>query len=99
MSLESGITEEGESAEKIAPSLVQVTYLWAKGAKFVELVGKTTAYEGDIVRMMRRLEELLRQLAGAARSAAIGSVELHDKFMKGIELIKRDIVFASSLYL
>ena len=62
-------------------------------------MGMTSAYEGDIVRMMRRLEELLRQLAGAARSPAIGSVELFDKFTSGIGLIKRDIVFASSLYL
>ncbi|KAH9588600.1 DEAD/DEAH box helicase domain [Trypanosoma melophagium] len=99
VSLESGIKQEGTSVEKTMPSLMEVTYLWAKGASFAEILTKTDAYEGDIVRMMRRLEEQLRQMAGAARSPAIGSIELHDKFLKGIQLIKRDIVFASSLYL
>ncbi|CCW60156.1 unnamed protein product [Phytomonas sp. EM1] len=97
--VESGLTQEKTAVDKVMPSLMEVTYLWAKGAKFIDLVSKTTAYEGDIVRMMRRLEEMLRQLASAARSPAIGSMELHDKFIKGIQLIKRDIVFASSLYL
>ncbi|CBH15821.1 ATP-dependent DEAD/H RNA helicase, putative [Trypanosoma brucei gambiense DAL972] len=99
LSIESGITQENTSVEKTMPSLMEVTYLWAKGAKFSDIVTKTNAYEGDIVRMMRRLEEQLRQMAGAARSPAIGCMELHDKFLKGIQLIKRDIVFASSLYL
>lgn len=99
VSAESGLMQENSSVEKVLPSLMEVTYQWAKGAKFVDLVSNTTAYEGEIVRMMRRLEEMLRQLASAARSPAIGSIELHDKFLKGIQLIKRDIVFASSLYL
>lgn len=99
VSVESGLTQESTSVEKVLPSLMEVTYLWAKGAKFSDLAAKTTAYEGDIIRMMRRLEEMLRQLAAAARSPAIGSMTLHDKFMQGIQLIKRDIVFASSLYL
>lgn len=86
-------------ADKVQPSLMEVTYRWAKGAKFIEVIPLTQAYEGDIVRMMRRLEELLRQMATAAKSPAIGSPELHDKFMAGITMIKRDIVFASSLYL
>ena len=102
VSIESGVTgvDSGKAAdEKLFPSLMEVTYKWTKGARFLDVVGLTSAYEGDIVRMMRRLEELLRQMAGAARSPAIGSTELHDKFMAGITLIKRDIIFASSLYL
>ena len=99
VSLESGLVTESTEVEKVHPSLMELTYKWAKGAKFIELVGLTNAYEGEIVRMMRRLEEMLRQLAGAARSPAIGSIDLHDKLLAGIQLIKRDIVFASSLYL
>ncbi|EKG03906.1 RNA helicase, putative [Trypanosoma cruzi] len=100
VSIESGVLQEGGvGVERTMPSLMEVTYMWAKGAKFVDIMGKTSAYEGEIVRMMRRLEEQLRQMAGAARSPAIGSMELHDKFLKGIQLIKRDIVFVSSLYL
>jgi len=46
---------------------------------------------------MRRLDELLRQMCMAAK--AIGSTELENKFADGITKIKRDIVFAASLYL
>jgi ATP-dependent RNA helicase DOB1 len=107
VSVESGLIQTAGEAnsttknanERLLPSLMEVTYKWAKGAKFIDVIGLTAAYEGDIVRMMRRLEEILRQMAGAARSAAIGSIDLHDTFMKGIEMIKRDIIFASSLYL
>jgi ATP-dependent RNA helicase DOB1 len=96
---EAGTGKAADLSDRVMPSLMQVTYHWAKGARFVDVVPMTSAYEGDIVRMMRRLEELLRQMAGAARSPAIGSIELHDRFLAGIQMIKRDIVFASSLYL
>ena len=46
---------------------------------------------------MRRLEELLRQFAVAAKS--VGNDPLEAKFMAGIDVLKRDIVFAASLYL
>jgi ATP-dependent RNA helicase DOB1 len=96
---EEGTGKGADMADRVMPSLMEVTYRWAKGARFIDVIPLTSAYEGDIVRMMRRLEELLRQMAGAARSPAIGSIELHDRFLAGIQLIKRDIVFASSLYL
>ena len=51
---------------------------------------------GSIIRGMRRLEELLRQMMQAAK--AIG-IDLESKFEEGVRLIKRDIVFAASLYL
>lgn len=54
-------------------------------------------YAGSIIRCMRRLEELLRQMVQAAKS--IGNTELENKFSEGIKLIKRDIIFAASLYL
>jgi ATP-dependent RNA helicase DOB1 len=52
---------------------------------------------GSIIRCMRRLEEVTRQLIQAAKG--IGNKELEDKFAEGIKAIKRDIVFAASLYL
>lgn len=57
----------------------------------------TGTFEGTTIRTLRRLEELVRQLANAAKS--IGNHELQTKFEKGSELLKRDIVFCSSLYL
>jgi len=46
---------------------------------------------------MRRLEEVLRQFVQAAKN--IGDAGLEEKFNEGIKQIKRDIVFAASLYL
>lgn len=52
---------------------------------------------GSIIRALRRLEELLREMIGAAKS--IGNTELEQKFETGRTQLKRDIVFAASLYL
>ena len=53
--------------------------------------------QGSMVRTVRRCEELLRQLADAAR--VVGDHQLIELFDTCIEAIKRDIVFAASLYL
>lgn len=57
----------------------------------------TDVYEGSLVRLFRRLEELLRQMAQAAK--VMGSEELAVKFEESLAKIKRDIVSAQSLYL
>ena len=49
------------------------------------------------MRTIRRLDELLRQLEDAMKS--IGEVELAEKFEAAAQRIKRDVVFAASLYL
>ena len=82
---------------RFSPTLMEVVYAWCKGAKFSEVMKLTDVFEGTIIRCMRRLEELLRQLGNASK--AVGSEELEAKFLRGIELLKRDIVFAASLYL
>jgi ATP-dependent RNA helicase DOB1 len=46
---------------------------------------------------MRRLDELMMELRGAAK--AVGDVELADKFERGAESMRHGIVFANSLYL
>ncbi|KAG8456619.1 hypothetical protein GDO86_002408 [Hymenochirus boettgeri] len=78
-------------------SLMDVVYTWANGATFAQICKMTDVFEGSIIRCMRRLEELLRQMCQAAK--AIGNTELENKFAEGITKIKRDIVFAASLYL
>lgn len=57
----------------------------------------TNAYEGSLIRLFRRLEELLRQMAEAGK--VMGSEELSKKFTESLGKIKRDIVAAQSLYL
>jgi ATP-dependent RNA helicase DOB1 len=70
---------------------------WCKGCSFAKICEMTTIFEGNIIRHIRRLEELLRQMSNAAK--AIGNIPLETKFNDGISKIKRDIVFAASLYL
>ncbi|KAG9488264.1 exosome RNA helicase MTR4 [Eleutherodactylus coqui] len=79
------------------PNLMDVVYTWTNGATFGQICKMTDVFEGSIIRCMRRLEELLRQMCQAAK--AIGNTELENKFAEGITKIKRDIVFAASLYL
>ena len=91
------ITDEDEYVSAFSPGLVDVTYAWCTGAKFADICKLTDAFEGNIIRVLRRLEELLRQLASA--SLAIGNAELKDMFEQGSVKIRRGVVFAASLYL
>lgn len=77
--------------------LMDVVYQWAKGAKFAQICKMTEVYEGSLIRVFRRLEELLRQMVVAAKT--IDNTELADKMTKAMELIKRDMVSSASLYL
>ncbi|KAF3324786.1 superkiller viralicidic activity 2-like 2 [Carex littledalei] len=79
------------------PDIMEAVYSWAKGAKFYEIMEITQVFEGSLIRAIRRLEEVLQQLIIAAKS--IGETELEDKFEEAVSKIKRDIVFAASLYL
>jgi ATP-dependent RNA helicase DOB1 len=57
----------------------------------------TDVYEGSLIRMFRRLEELLRQMAEGAK--VMGNTELEEKFKASLLTLKRDVVAAQSLYL
>ncbi|XP_026886297.2 exosome RNA helicase MTR4 [Electrophorus electricus] len=89
--------DEENYLNQFRPHLMDVVYTWANGASFSQICKMTDVFEGSIIRCMRRLEELLRQMCQAAK--AIGNTELENKFALGITKIKRDIVFAASLYL
>ncbi|EME28318.1 Superkiller viralicidic activity 2-like 2 [Galdieria sulphuraria] len=86
-----------EYVQSFDPSMMNVVYAWCRGAIFAEICKMTHIFEGSIIRCMRRLEELLRQLSAAAHS--IGNEELEHLFEKGSQLLKRDIAFQASLYL
>lgn len=83
--------------ESFRPHLMDVVHAWCNGASFAQICKMTDVFEGSIIRCMRRLEELLRQMCQAAKG--IGNTELENKFSEGIKRIKRDIIFAASLYL
>ncbi|XP_073269885.1 DExH-box ATP-dependent RNA helicase DExH9 [Primulina huaijiensis] len=79
------------------PDVMEAVYAWAKGSKFYEIMEISQVFEGSLIRAIRRLEEVLQQLIQAAKS--IGETELEVKFEEAVTKIKRDIVFAASLYL
>ncbi|XP_071628148.1 exosome RNA helicase MTR4 isoform X2 [Temnothorax longispinosus] len=89
--------DEDAYVDRFKPYLMDVIYAWCKGATFLQICKMTDIFEGSIIRCMRRLEEVLRQLCQAAKG--IGNTDLENKFSEAIKLIKRDIVFAASLYL
>ncbi|KAL2622125.1 hypothetical protein R1flu_002330 [Riccia fluitans] len=86
-----------EYVTSFRPDIMEVAYAWATGAKFSEIMKMTDAFEGSLIRAFKRLEEVLQQLIVASRS--VGAAELETKFEEAVTKIKRDIVFAASLYL
>ncbi|CAF1725516.1 unnamed protein product [Brassica oleracea var. botrytis] len=79
------------------PDIMEAVYAWAKGSKFYEIMEIARVFEGSLIRAIRRMEEVLQQLIVAAKS--IGETELEGKLEEAVSKIKRDIVFAASLYL
>lgn len=88
---------EKEYVESFRPELMEVTHAWCKGASFTQICKMTDVYEGSLIRMFKRLEEMLKQMEVAAKT--IGNSELQEKMEKATELVHRDIVSAGSLYL
>jgi antiviral helicase SKI2 len=64
---------------------------------FSDLMKLTDVQEGIIVRCIQRLDEVLKDVRNAAR--IIGDPVLYQKMEEASQLIKRDIVFAASLYM
>lgn len=76
--------------------LVHVVYEWALGVPFCNICELTAVPEGSIVRCITRLDELCREVRNCAR--VLGNPSLYFKMEAASAAIKRDIVFASSLY-
>uniref|UniRef100_A0A5K3EZH8 Helicase C-terminal domain-containing protein n=2 Tax=Mesocestoides corti TaxID=53468 RepID=A0A5K3EZH8_MESCO len=94
---EGGRSAIDDYVAKFAGDMMDVVRSWAQGVSFAQLCQMTPLFEGSVIRCMRRLEELLRQMHNAVKVA--GNAELENKFLKAMLLIKRDIIFAASLYL
>ena len=82
---------------KLRPELIQPVLLWLDGKPFKDVMQATELFEGSVVRVVRRLEELIRELILAAKS--IGHKELEEKLMEGRAKLRRGIIFSASLYL
>lgn len=57
----------------------------------------TDIFEGSIIRVARRLDELMQQLARAA--SVVGDDTLAKRFEESNETLRRGIMFSASLYL
>lgn len=88
---------EKDYVDSFRYELMEVVYSWCKGATFTQICKMTDVYEGSLIRMFRRLEEMIKQLIDAAKT--IGNVALEQKMTESLNLVHRDIVSAGSLYL
>ncbi|KAI4184220.1 MAG: hypothetical protein L6R41_004902 [Letrouitia leprolyta] len=88
---------EDEYLQTFKYQLMEVVFAWAHGTSFAEICKMTDVYEGNLIRLFRRLEELLRQMAQAGK--VMGSQDLEQKFERSLLKVRRDIVAAQSLYL
>ncbi|GAA5989430.1 hypothetical protein JCM5350_000703 [Sporobolomyces pararoseus] len=90
---------EDEYVASFKPELMDAVYSWCNGAKFSDICKMTDVFEGSLIRVFRRLQELIRQMSMAAK--AIGSEELEKKFNDSMACLERQssVAFAASLYL
>lgn len=91
------ISPEEYAQENLKFGLVEVVYEWAKGTPFADICELTDVPEGLIVRTIVRLDETCREFKNSA--AIMGNSALCKKMEIASNAIKRDIVFAASLYI
>jgi antiviral helicase SKI2 len=77
-------------------SLAQIVLDWANGLSFKSIMDITDIPEGSVVRIINMVNETLADFSNAAK--IMGCKLLSEKFDHAVELIKRDIIFATSLY-
>ncbi|XP_061208227.1 superkiller complex protein 2 [Neopsephotus bourkii] len=94
---ECGLSTSAEDVEQeLNFSFMEVVFEWAHGVPFASIRLPPALQEGSVVRCIQRLEELCRELRQAAR--LLGEPALATKMEAVSGLIRRDIVFAASLY-
>ena len=86
-----------EYCESFRPTLMDVVYLWSRGESFASVSQRTDVFEGSLVRAVRRLDELMQQLAAAA--AAVGDGALRAHIDASAATLRRGVMFAASLYI
>jgi len=91
-----GISPDDFLSNTLNFGLMEVTYEWAKGTPFSEICSLTDVMEGSIVRTILRLDETCREVRDAAR--VMGNMLLYKQMEEASACIKRDVIFAASLY-
>ncbi|KAI0946379.1 hypothetical protein AcW1_009854 [Taiwanofungus camphoratus] len=90
---------EEDYVKSFKVELMDAVVQWCRGASFADICKLTDQFEGSLIRVFRRLQELIRQMSQAAK--VIGNSELQEKFDKASEMLERpnSVIFCSSLYL
>lgn len=88
---------EKEYVEGFRHELMEVVFEWCQGATFTQICKMTDVYEGSLIRMFKRLEEMIKEMIDVSKT--IGNSALQEKMESALNLIHRDIVSAGSLYL
>ncbi|KAJ9531553.1 hypothetical protein QJQ45_014979, partial [Haematococcus lacustris] len=73
-----GFRDPEEYVETFRTDLMEPVAAWVRGVRFMDLTKMTSIFEGSLVRAVRRLEELMRQMAEAL--AGVGDTTLSEKF-------------------
>ncbi|KXN88677.1 ATP-dependent RNA helicase mtr4 [Leucoagaricus sp. SymC.cos] len=91
--------DENDYVSSFKVELMDAVIQWCRGVSFSDILKSTDQFEGSVIRVFRRLGELIRQMAQAAK--VIGNHELKEKFEKASEMLERpnSVIFCSSLYL
>ena len=93
-----GEAELAQSGPAVSTVLIPAVHAWASGRSFAEAweLCAGELFEGELVRSLRQLDELLRQLVKAAQ--VLGDASLVERFERCMEAIHRGVPFAGSLY-
>lgn len=79
------------------PQLMKVAYEWLRGKDFLHVSLLTDVQEGTIIRTMLRLDNLMKNIKNCVQY--IGNNSLALKIESTQSIMRRDIIFAQSLYL
>lgn len=82
--------------QQITCHCTQVVYQWARGMPFKDICELTDVLEGSIVRAIVRLDETCREFRDAGK--VMGNTALVAQMEAASAAIKRDVIFAASLY-
>lgn len=73
--------DEEAYVKMYGPELMEIVFAWTQGATFAQICKMSSFFEGSIIRAIRNLEELLRQMNAASK--VIGNDALEAKFAEG----------------
>jgi superfamily II RNA helicase len=82
---------------EISHEFVNIAYMWGSKCTVVELFTKYDIYEGNFIRAMLKLNNILNDLVGLSK--ILGRLQNIPKYETAQQIIVRDIVSVNSLYL